>query len=108
MKLVLANHSGFCMGVKRAVDTATKLANTGVYVLGEIIHNENVVKDLEKKGLKTVNDISELSSGDTVIIRSHGVPKRVLTALNEKGVIVKNLTCPFVIKTQKIVEDYFL
>lgn len=107
MKVILAKNSGFCMGVKRAVDTALKQKGENVFVLGEIIHNESVIEQLEKSGIKTIHSINGLSKGDTLIIRSHGVPKSVLEELDEKGVNVLNLTCPFVVKTQKIVEEYY-
>ncbi len=106
MKVVLAKSSGFCMGVKRAVDTAKSVYGKGVYILGEIIHNETVVADIKKLGTTVINSIDEIDSG-TLIIRSHGVGKAVLDKLEEKGVKVINCTCPFVIKTQKIIEDYY-
>ena len=107
MKITLAKNIGFCMGVKRAVDTALSMPNKPVYVLGEIIHNEGVLEELSSKGVVTIDDIDSVSSGDTVIIRSHGVGKSVLDKLSSKGINVVNLTCPFVMKTQKIVEDYY-
>ena len=108
MKIILAKNNGFCMGVKRAIDTVLSIEARPVYVLGEIIHNEGVLKDLEDKGITTIDDISTLNIGDTLVIRSHGVGKKVLNTLSEKGVNVLNLTCPFVMKTQKIVEEYYL
>ncbi|MBR6737495.1 MAG: bifunctional 4-hydroxy-3-methylbut-2-enyl diphosphate reductase/30S ribosomal protein S1 [Clostridia bacterium] len=108
MKVTIAKNSGFCMGVKRAVDTALSLAGENVYVLGEIIHNEGVLEKLEKAGIKTVNSIQGLKEGDTLIIRSHGVGKQVFEELDKMKVNAINLTCPFVIKTQKIVEEYYL
>ncbi len=109
MATILAKKVGFCVGVKRAVDTALSIGNESVCVLGEIIHNETVLDNLKKKGVVTVNSIDEIDTDKfkTVIIRSHGVGKEVLTALESKKVNVVNLTCPFVIKTQKIVEDYY-
>ena len=106
MEVILAKNSGFCTGVQRAVETAKKVASDGVYILGEIIHNESVIKELEELGAKTVNSIDEIEDGGTVIIRSHGVGKGVFDALEKKGVKVINCTCPFVMKTQKIVEEY--
>ena len=107
MKVVLAKSSGFCMGVKRAVDTAKTVYGDGVYILGEIIHNDTVVSDIKKLGTTTIENIDEIESG-TLIIRSHGVGKNVLDKLSEKNINVINCTCPFVIKTQKIIEDYYL
>ena len=107
MKIVLAKNNGFCKGVKRAIDTVLSLNDPNVYVLGEIIHNEGVLESLKAKGIKTIDDYSPLKEGDTIVIRSHGVGKKVLKDLNDKKLNVINLTCPFVIKTQKIVEDYY-
>ena len=107
MKVILAKHSGFCMGVKRAVDTALSIKEKPVYVLGEIIHNEGVLKKLSESDVITVDSYENLKEGDTLIIRSHGVGKETLSDLNSRKINVLNLTCPFVMKTQKIVEDYF-
>ncbi len=107
MKAILAKSSGFCMGVKRAVDTAKTVYGKGVYVLGEIIHNESVIKDIEKLGTTFINSIDDISEG-TLIIRSHGVGKATLEALEKKSINVINCTCPFVIKTQKIIEEHYL
>ena len=94
------------MGVKRAVDTAKSVYGDGVYILGEIIHNETVVSDIKKLGTTVIESIDEIDSG-TLIIRSHGVGKSILESLEKKGINVINCTCPFVIKTQKIIEDYY-
>ena len=106
MRAILAKSSGFCMGVKRAVDTAKSVYGKGVYVLGEIIHNESVIKEIEKLGTTFIESIDEISEG-TLIIRSHGVGKAVLEELENKNVKVINCTCPFVIKTQKIIEEHY-
>ena len=81
MKVKVAETAGFCFGVKRAVDKVYELIESGVspiYTLGPIIHNEEVVSDLEKKGVDVVSEekLSELSRG-TIVIRSHGVGKAV-------------------------------
>ncbi|MBE5742917.1 MAG: 4-hydroxy-3-methylbut-2-enyl diphosphate reductase, partial [Clostridiales bacterium] len=106
MRAILAKSSGFCMGVKRAVDTAKKVYGKGVYVLGEIIHNESVIRQIESLGTTFINDIDEIDEG-TLIIRSHGVGKAILEKLAKKNINVINCTCPFVIKTQKIIEEYY-
>ena len=77
MKVTLAKSAGFCFGVKRAVEMVYKEAETGkkVYTLGPIIHNEQVVQDLEQKGVRVIDTPEELSKAEdaTVIIRSHGI-----------------------------------
>ena len=76
MKVLLAKNSGFCFGVRRAVEMAEALANERgtVYTYGHIIHNEDVVAELEQKGVRSVSDLSSLKAGDTLIIRAHGAP----------------------------------
>ena len=106
MKAILAKSSGFCMGVKRAVDTAKTVYGEGVYVLGEIIHNETVIKQIEDLGTTFIDDIDQIQSG-TLIIRSHGVGKEILQRLERKNVKVINCTCPYVMKIQKIIEEHY-
>ena len=105
MQVVIAKNNGFCSGVKRAVETAKRIAGDNVSILGEIIHNERVTGEIAALGTKTVNSLDEVT-GDTVIIRSHGVGKSVLEDAEKRGLKVVNCTCPFVMRTQKIVEDY--
>lgn len=94
--------AGFCFGVKRAVDLVYKTAGEqeNVYTYGEIIHNESVVFDLEKKGVKVIHGLSDLENikSGTVIIRSHGVSRSVQKALVDAGLKVLDATCPFVKK----------
>ena len=99
--MILAKSAGFCFGVKRAVDTVyEQTGKKNVYTFGPIIHNEEVVKDLEKKGVFVINTMEELDdiTEGTVIIRSHGVSSAVYEALRKKGVEIVDATCPFVLK----------
>jgi len=107
MKITIAKSNGFCKGVQRAVDTVLSLKDKPVYVLGELIHNEGVLQMLKEKGVITLESPDSVKDGDTLVIRSHGVGKAILQDLERKNVKVVNLTCPFVIKTQKIVEEYY-
>ena len=107
MTVIIAKHSGFCVGVKRAVDTANSIYGKNVYILGDIIHNETVLKEIANKGTTTVYNVSDVPDNSTCIIRSHGVGKNVIKSLEDRGVTVLNRTCPFVMKTQKIVEQYY-
>ena len=100
--------AGFCFGVKRAVDTVyEQTGKKNVYTFGPIIHNEEVVKDLEKKGVFVINTMEELDdiTEGTVIIRSHGVSSAVYEALQKKGVEIVDATCPFVLKIHNIVKQ---
>lgn len=106
MEIILAKSIGFCSGVRRAVDTAMSMGGKGVFVLGELIHNETVTAKLKEKGSVIVNSIDEIAGGK-VIIRSHGEGKIVFQALKERGVEIIDCTCPFVARTQRIVEEHY-
>ena len=108
MKVKTAKTAGFCFGVKRAVDKVYELIENGVspiYTLGPIIHNEEVVSDFEKKGVTVITeaDIPKLHEG-TVVIRSHGVGRRIYDMLRTAGISFVDVTCPFVLKIHRIVE----
>lgn len=107
MKVILAKTAGFCFGVKRAVETVYEQVGKGeVYTYGPIIHNEEVVKDLESKGVHVVEDeegLQSLSSG-TVVIRSHGVERRIYDVIKENSLQLVDATCPFVKKIHNIVD----
>ena len=108
MKDKTAKTAGFCFGVKRAVDKVYELIENGVspiYTLGPIIHNEEVVSDFEKKGVTVISeeDIPKLREG-TVVIRSHGVGRRIYDMLKTAGISFVDVTCPFVLKIHRIVE----
>ena len=110
MEVRLAKTAGFCFGVRRAVDTVyeqvDKCEDEKIYTYGPIIHNEEVVNDLRSKGVEVLNTLEELKvlSEGIVIIRSHGVSKKVYEILEERGVRCVDATCPFVKKIHKIVE----
>ena len=110
MEVIVAKTAGFCFGVERAVNQVydqIKNENGPIYTLGPIIHNEEVVRDLEEKGVKVLNsenEISALTEG-TVIIRSHGVGKHIYDMLKAQGVQIVDATCPFVKKIHRIVQE---
>ena len=106
MQIILAKSLGFCSGVKRAVDTAMKVCGKAVFVLGELIHNERVTAMLKEKGSTVVNSAGDVPDGAKVIIRSHGEAKSTFEKLKNKGAEIIDCTCPFVRRTQKIVEEY--
>ena len=109
MEVILAKSAGFCFGVRRAMDKVYERVGTGeqIYMLGSIIHNEEVVKDLEKRGVKVLQSPEELLllHEGVVVIRSHGVSKDIYKMIEEKGLTCVDATCPFVRKIHKIVED---
>ena len=110
MEVIVAKTAGFCFGVERAVNQVydqIKNENGPIYTLGPIIHNEEVVRDLEEKGVKFLNSENEiltLTEG-TVIIRSHGVGKHIYDMLKAQGVQIVDATCPFVKKIHRIVQE---
>ena len=109
MKVELAKSAGFCFGVEKAVNTVYEEAKKGndiVYTLGPIIHNEEVVKDMKKRGVEAVKieDLASLPKG-TVIIRSHGVSREIFNFVKRSGHRVVDATCPFVKKIHSIVSE---
>lgn len=110
MDVEVAKTAGFCFGVKRAVDMCYENAGkTGkVYTLGPIIHNDEVVSELENKGVHAVkeDEISGIDGDGLMIIRSHGVSEAVEKSLSDAGFEIKDATCPFVKKIHRIVDEY--
>ena len=107
MKITLAKTAGFCFGVNRAVDIVEKLAESGekVCTLGPIIHNAQLVAELEKKGVRIINFPNEALSDEVLVIRSHGVTAEVEEDCEKFAKRVENATCPFVSKIHKIVNE---
>ena len=114
MNITVAKSAGFCFGVKRAVNKVYEQADIKkgpVYTYGPIIHNEEVVRDLEEKGvtvIESLEDFTETQIQDkgTVVIRSHGVAKSVYDRLGRLGFEIEDATCPFVLKIHQIVEEF--
>ena len=108
MEVKLAKSAGFCFGVKRAVEQVYEQIETGgkIYTYGPIIHNEEVVRDLEERGVKVIHDEDELAGikEGTVVIRSHGVPARIYDLIEQNGLECVDATCPFVKRIHNIVE----
>lgn len=106
--LTLAKTAGFCFGVDRAVSTLYNMVESGkkVCTLGPIIHNPSVIEDLEKKGVHIIEHPAQAPQDTTVVIRTHGVEKFVIDELQKRCLDYIDLTCPFVMKIQKIVERH--
>ena len=110
MEVTVAKSAGFCFGVKRAVDTVYREIESGeklVYTFGPNIHNEQVVEDLENRGVQVIHSEDELEglSGGTVVIRSHGVSRDVCEKIEARGMKIVDATCPFVKKIHRIVDE---
>lgn len=118
MEVILAEHAGFCFGVKRAVDTLTEeirkhAGAVPIYTWGPIIHNDEVVRSFEEQGVRAVESLEELralaeAAGDVpgiLVIRSHGVSRAVMLKITDLGFTVVDATCPFVKRIHGIVEE---
>ncbi|MGI6085460.1 MAG: bifunctional 4-hydroxy-3-methylbut-2-enyl diphosphate reductase/30S ribosomal protein S1 [Acetivibrionales bacterium] len=105
MKIKVAKYAGFCFGVDKAVKISFELKYDGnKYTMGELIHNCHVIDQLEKKGIKAIENTDVLKEGDCVIIRAHGIGKKVYDDLNSLNVKVLDATCPYVKRIHEIVK----
>ncbi len=111
MEILLAKNSGFCFGVKQAIQAAEKQAqlNTDkkINTCGPIIHNSMVTSQLAEKGIGIINTLEEAKEGDVVIVRSHGEPKVFYDDAKEKHVNLVDATCPFVAKIHDLVHKAY-
>ena len=106
MRVILAETAGFCYGVERAVRMAEETARQGGCVmLGSIIHNDTVVRELEALGARQVQSVDEVRGGETVLLRAHGERREVVQALEEKGVRIVDAACPHVLRIHRLVEQ---
>lgn len=108
MKIIIAENSGFCFGVSKAIELTKKILNEGhikTYSLGPLIHNSQVINQLNEEGLNIIENIEEIDNGKA-IIRSHGVPLHVYDIAKEKGIELVDCTCPFVRKIQNTVKEF--
>ena len=106
-KIILAETAGFCFGVDRAVNLVYSLVNDGkkVCTLGPIIHNAQLVGDLEQRGVKIIDSIDECPDG-YMVVRTHGVEKSVIDDIENKNIDYVDATCPFVKKIHRIVKKF--
>ena len=108
-EIITAKSAGFCFGVQRAVETVYEEVKKGgpIYTYGPIIHNEEVVADLEKKGVHVIASDEELADihGGTIITRSHGISREEDEKLRATGAKCVDATCPFVKRIHRIVEE---
>lgn len=109
MRVIVADNSGFCFGVKNAIDSTLNIFesdNKNIYSLGPLIHNNQVIEKLGEMGLKVIDDIDNIDKGK-VIIRSHGVPLDIYELAQNKEIEIVDCTCPFVRKIQKKVSECY-
>lgn len=107
-EIIVAKSAGFCFGVSRAINIVYEQnkQNKKIYTYGPLIHNKEVISDLEKKGIYVITDLSEIETG-TVMIRSHGVGKHIYDELEKKGLQMIDGTCPFVKRIHNIVKNAY-
>ncbi len=107
MEITVAKTAGFCFGVNRAVDLAFECARSSpkVCTLGPIIHNPQLVAQLEEQGVRAVDDLSDVPDDAVVIIRSHGVTRQIYDEIAARKLSCVDATCPFVAKIHRIVQE---
>lgn len=107
MIIKIAEHCGFCLGVRRALDILEKEIEKGgpVATLGQIVHNEVVIEELVQKGVKVFQRVEEIPSGVTVVLRAHGTPKKIKEILKGKNCRIVDTVCPIVDKIHKKIAD---
>ena len=108
MQIIIAPHAGFCAGVRRAIKIAHEYAEQdGTYcTLGPIVHNDAVVKSLEKIGIRPIDSVQEIDKSITgIIIRSHGAPASVWEAVRQQGIEIIDATCPLVKRIHNLVSS---
>ena len=108
MVIKRAPHSGFCFGVRQALETAEKTieeADGKIYSFGPLIHNRSVNEDLMRKGLVITDDLDDIPEGSTVIVRSHGEPESFYMEAEKRGFEIVDATCPFVARIHRLVSE---
>ena len=109
MEILIADHSGFCEGVERAYQLALKQAEQGrpVFMLGNLVHNAQVVEELKHQGIKTVKNLNEipLHTNGLLLISAHGVPPEIYENAKKLGLEIVDTTCPWVKRAQNLVKQ---
>lgn len=109
MEIVIGKSAGFCYGVKNAVESAKsdlELSKGRIYFLGDIVHNKQVIEEFKSNGAVFVEDINEVPTNSTVIVRAHGIEQKVHSIAEQRKIELKDYTCPNVLKIHRIAEEY--
>ena len=111
MQITVAKNAGFCPGVNSAINKAIELSNKNnkkIFTLGQLIHNNDVIKELEKRGIKAIDDIDEIMDpqNSILVIRAHGITPQLEGKIKEKKIDYVDATCPLVKNLQKIIQNY--
>ncbi|MFA6583312.1 MAG: 4-hydroxy-3-methylbut-2-enyl diphosphate reductase [Elusimicrobiaceae bacterium] len=108
--VLLAKTSGFCPGVKKAIDSVLELAQKGrkpIYTLGPLIHNPQVIQMLEEKNIRAVKSLDEIKdTGGVIVLRAHGITPELEAKVRATNMEVVDATCPLVKRVQKVIEEY--
>jgi len=107
VKIIIAKNSGFCFGVRRAIDLALSFSKKvgTVYTIGPIIHNPQVVKKLAGEDIKVADHACDIRSSNNVVIRAHGIPKKTMELLKKRKMRILDATCPYVTRSKKYAEE---
>lgn len=107
LKITVGAHSGFCFGVQRAYDLACVNSKncSPIYILGKLVHNDDVCRNLEKRGIKEAKSLESLKEG-TIIFTAHGVGPKLYEKANQRGMKIIDTTCPKVMKAQRLAKNY--
>ena len=108
MEVILGKKAGFCQGVRNTViKTKNNLKKKKrIYCLGQLVNNPEVVKKLEQKGLKIVQNIQDIPDGEEIIIRAHGIPKKIYEEIESRNIKLIDLTCSKILSIHKKIEEY--
>ena len=108
MEIIIGKNAGFCFGVKRAVEgSLNEVTDKKVYCLGELVHNNEVIKRIEEKGIKVIDSIEKIVDDNSkIIIRAHGIKKEIYDEISKRHLDLIDYTCPFVLKIHDIAQKY--
>lgn len=107
MKITVAKNAGFCFGVKRAYDLACVNSKkcSAIYILGKLVHNDDVCRDLKKRGVKEIKSVNDIKEG-TIIFTAHGIGPSLYKKASERGLKIIDTTCPKVMKAQRLAKNH--
>ena len=108
MEVIIGENTGFCSGVNNAIKKVEQLLNREekIYCLGRLIHDGIAIKNLKSHGLILIEDINDVPSGSTVVVRTYGVPKKIYEQAKKKQIQIFDLTCPKILEIHNLVSEY--
>ncbi len=107
MEIIVGKTAGFCYGVKRAVEgSLNETSDKQIYCLGELVHNKQVMNEVEEHNIKLIENLNEAPNNSKVIVRAHGVVKEIYELAKEKNIELVDYTCPNVLKIHEVASEY--